>query len=157
MNTNRKRFAFIATATAAVLVGGGVAVAYWTTTGSGSGSGSVGHETPFTVSQTSNISGLVPGGPAQDLDFTVNNPAAAGAQRIQSVTITLGVSPIVAGTCSTADFTLTQPTFTAQTIAPGGSAAFLGSNTGASIQMKDTGVNQNGCKDATLSFTYNAS
>lgn len=155
MNTNRKRFAFIATATAAVLVGGGVAVAFWTSTGTGQGNGSVGHETAFTVTQTSNISGLVPGGPAEDLNFNVNNPAGAGVQQVSSVSITLGVSPIVAGTCTTGDFTLTQPTISPTSINPGASASFV--SNGATIKMKDTGVNQDGCKDATLTFTYNAS
>ena len=84
MNSSKKRFVLIASTVGAVLVGGSIAIAYWTTTGSGTDTAGVGTDTPVTVTQDSNVSGLVPGGPAADLDFTVTS-TADGPQRISDV------------------------------------------------------------------------
>ena len=151
-NTNKKRLGAVAGVTAVALVGGGLAVAYWTTTGSGTGTGTVGTDTPVTVNQTSSVSGLVPGGPAADLDFEVVN-TAAGPQSIQGVTI--AVTTPAAG-CSAADFQITQPNLGAPLVeVPVGTTAFDSIDTGAQVQMLNrSGVNQNGCKNAALTFTY---
>jgi hypothetical protein len=161
-NTNRKRLAAIAATVGVALVGGGLAVAYWTTTGSGTGSGSVGTNSLVTVTQTSTVSGLVPGGPAQDLDFTINNPAA-GPQTINGVNVSVAVTSSP-GSCSASDFSITQPSLGgAVELATGNNTFTAGSggtfaNTGASVSMLNrSGVNQNGCKGATLEFTYTVS
>jgi predicted flavoprotein YhiN len=156
-NTSRKRFTLIASTMAAVLVGGGVAVAYWTATGSGNGPGSVGTSTAVTVDQDSTVSGLIPGGPAKALDFTVNNPAA-GPQSINGVSVSVAVTSSP-GTCDSSDFSITQPSITGPVaISANGSSQFLSSSTGAAISMVNKpGVDQNGCKGAVLQLTYTVS
>ena len=106
MGKTSRRFKLIAGTVAAVLVGGGIAVAYWTTTGTGAGAATTGTDTPVTVTQDSTISGLVPGGAAQPIDFTVHNPSGTTSVSIKSVTVT--VTGFSTG-CSMADFTLVQP------------------------------------------------
>lgn len=155
----------VAVLTAGVLVGGGFAAAYWTTSGSATGSGTVGTDAGVTVAQNSSVTGLVPGGAAQALDFTVTNNSATTNVQISSVVI--GFGTFGAG-CSAADFTLVQPSKpsggTPVTIAGGASTAFVSAaggtsthGTGASIQMINTGSNQNGCKLATVPLTYTVS
>jgi hypothetical protein len=156
MNTNRKRFAFLATTTAAVLVGGGVAVAYWTTTGHATGSANVGTSTALTVAQIGTPGGLVPGGPAQDVDFSVTNPSA-GNQQLNDVTLSVAVAT-APGTCADNNFAVTQPDVGGpRTMTPGQILTFNGATSGASVRMVDTGSNQDGCKGATLTLTYDAS
>lgn len=158
MSSNKKRLAFISGGLAVALVGGGLAVAYWTTTGTGTGAGAVGTSTAVTVTQDSTVSGLVPGGPADDLDFTITNPGD-GPQTINSVTVSIsGITS--SGSCTVADFAITQPTLGpvelavgANTVTSGAGGSFA--NTGAKVSMINrAAVNQNGCKGATLEFTY---
>lgn len=164
MSSNKKRLAFVSGSLAVALVGGGLAIAYWTTTGTGTGSGAVGTSTPVTVTQDSTVSGLVPGGPADDLDFTINNPGA-GPQTINSVTVSVsnvtkavGAPP---GACTAADFAITQPDLGGAVELSTGNNAFTAGNgsggpadTGASVSMINSATDQNGCKGATLEFTY---
>jgi len=163
MHANRKRFTLIASTMAAVLVGGGVAVAYWTTTGNGTGTGAVGAgTTQVTVAQDSAVSGLVPGGPAKPLDFTVSNPTS-GPLQISDVAVSVAVTSSP-GTCSAADFSITQPSKpslgTPLQVAGGGSLSFTSAGsgatggTGAAIAMVNSSSNQDGCKGATLDLTY---
>ncbi len=168
-----KVFAFFATkplhavavVTTGVLLGGGMAAAYWTTTGTGTGSAGVGTDAGVTVVQNSTVTGLVPGGAAQPLDFTVTNSSATTSVQISSVVI--GFGSFAAG-CSAADFTLTQPSKpssgTPVTIAGGGNAAFTSAagagataGTGAAIAMVNTASNQNACKLSTVNLTYTVS
>lgn len=155
----------VAVLTAGVLLGGGMAAAFWTTTGSGTGSGTVGTDAGVTVAQNSSVTGLVPGGAAQALDFTVTNSSATTDVQITSVVI--GFGTFAAG-CSAADFTIVQPSKpsvgTPVSIAGGGNAAFTSAagagptaGTGASIQMVNRAVNQDGCKLASVPLTYTVS
>lgn len=164
MSSNKKRLAFVSSSLAVALVGGGLAVAYWTTTGTGTGSGAVGTSTAVTVAQTSTVSGLVPGGPAADLDFTITNPGA-GPQTINSVAISVsGVTKAVgapSGACTAADFAVTQPNLGgAVELAVGANAMTSGNgsggpaDTGADVSMINSNGDQNGCKGASLTFTY---
>lgn len=159
-SSNKKRVAAVAGTLAVALVGGGLAIAYWTTTGSGTGTGAVGTDTPVTVTQDSTVAGLVPGGPADALDFTVDNNAA-GPQTINDVDVAItGVSN--AG-CTAADFTVTQPNLGGAVELPVGNTEFtsgLGgdvANTGAQVAMINSASNQDACKGATLTFTYTVS
>lgn len=162
MNTNKKRFSLIAGTVAVVLAGAGVAFAYWTTTGSGTGTGTVGTNVALTVTQDSTVTGLVPGGAAKAIDFTVTNPAGAATAQISNVVI--GFGTFAAG-CSAADFTLTQPSKpsvgTPLTITGGASLVFTSAGTatataptGAAITMINTASNQDACKLSTVNLTY---
>jgi hypothetical protein len=168
MSSNKKRLAFISGSLAVALVGGGLAIAYWTTTGTGTGAGAVGTSTAVTVTQDSTVSGLVPGGPADDLDFTINN-GGTGPQTINSVAVSVSqVTKAVgapAGDCTAADFTVTQPNIGGAVALAVGDTAFTSgngsggpANTGAKVSMvNDLVNNQDGCKGATLEFTYTVS
>ena len=156
MSHNKKRLGVVASMLAVLLLGGGVAFAYWTTTGTGTGTAGVGTDTHVTVTQNSTISGLVPGGPAVDVDFQVDNPGA-GPETINGVSIAVTVTSSP-GTCTPADFAVTQPNISGPVvIAGGGTATFAGATTGADVSMVNSGSNQNGCKNATLQLTYTVS
>ena len=109
------------------------------------------------------MTGLVPGGPSQELDFTVNNAAAQGPQTISGVSVAVSVvsSP---GTCDATDFSITQPNLGGSVALPVGDTTVTSgaggdvANTGAAVAMVNKpAVNQNGCKGATLEFTYTVS
>ena len=134
---------------------GGSAFAYWTTTGGGTGSAGVGTSQTVTVSQLGSVSGLTPGSTAQAVDFRINNPAATN-QTIATVAIsissvTVGGNPAVG--CSSADFTIVQPTAINADLTPGDHDY---SPSGATIAMDNTASNQDGCKDATVNLAFDA-
>ncbi len=159
----RKRLSVIAGMAAVVLTGAGVAFAYWTSTGSGSGTGTIGTSTALTVTQNSTPTALVPGGTAQAVDFTVNNPSPSDVS-ITSVVVTVA-STSNAG-CTSADFTVVQPSKpsvgTPVLIAGNTSQAFtstgavtVGAPTGATLQMINRpAVNQDACKTVTVNLAY---
>lgn len=163
MSSNRKRLAVVSSTLAVVLVGGGLAIAYWTTTGSGSGAGAVGTSTTVTVTQDSTVADLVPGGPADVLDFTINNPGA-GPQTINSVVVSISNvarAGGAVGACTAADFDVVQPDLNGSVELAIGDNAFTAGDgsggpddTGAKVSMLNSGSNQDGCKGATLTFSY---
>jgi hypothetical protein len=140
--------------TSLVIVAG--AIAYWTTTGTGTGSAATGTIAGVTVNQTSTPTAMYPGGPAQPLsgDFTNTN---SGNAYVTSVTASLasvsgGAADLAKPPCTTADFQLNDPTaVVGQDIAPG---AGQGSWSGPSVQLINTGFNQDNCKNATLHISY---
>jgi hypothetical protein len=162
MENSKRRMVENAGSVAAVLLGGAVAVAFWTTTGSGTGAGDVGSDIPVTVSQDSTVSGLVPGGPAAPLDFTVSS-TAPGPQQISDVAISVTVDGSPAG-CTAADFSITQPSKpsggTPLAVPANGSLSFTSAGagptggTGAAIAMVNSGTNQDACKNVDLTLTY---
>lgn len=147
---SKKRFALIATTVAAVFVGGGIAVAYWTTTGSGTGTAATGDSSNVTITKTNAITGLYPGGPAQDIDLNINN-SNASAQYVGVVTVT--VDDTTDAGCTDADFIVTNGTINAN-VPSGATNAYPG--TGASIAMDETGVNQDDCKDVTVNLSFSS-
>ena len=165
MRLTRTKIVIIGTATA-VVAASGVAFAFWSTTGSGTGSAGVGTSTAVTVTQDGTPSGLVPGGAAQPIDFTVTNASATAPVQIKTVTIGFG-SGFAAG-CSAADFVLVQPskpsTGTPLAIAAGASLSFTSAGTtsstaptGASIAMVNSASNQDGCKNSSVPLTFTVS
>jgi hypothetical protein len=133
------------------------AIAYWSTIGSGSGSATTGTSSAVTVTQTNTVTGLYPGGPAQDLEFKVTNPSS-GNQYVATVTAaitSITKAGVPASGCTAADFTLTQaPTAVAQDL-PSGDTAFTGTKT-PKLQMKNTASNQDACKGVTVNLTFSA-
>lgn len=164
MGLKNKRVVAIAAGGGAVLLTAGIALAYWTSLGSGTGTADVGTDAGVTVTQDSTIAGLIPGGAAQPIDFTVTNDSSTAPVEIRSVVI--GFGSFAAG-CSASDFTIVQPTKpsvgTPLSIAPSASLSFTSGGsgatgaTGASIAMNNTGSNQDGCKLVTVNLTYNVS
>jgi hypothetical protein len=151
MNTSKKTFAVVASATAAILVGGGVAVAYWTTTGAGTGTATAGTTSALLVTQTTSPTGLYPGGPASNLSISVNNPGSAAA-RIALLAATPTATDKVG--CDPGDFDVVVSGISATTIAPLATQAF--SNV-ATVALRETGANQDACKDAVVTISYSVS
>jgi hypothetical protein len=152
-----KRTAVLLAVVAAAVMAAVGAYAYWTTTGTGSGTATVGTDTPWQVDTAAATGGpLTPGGPSQTVGYTVTNNST-GHQLLSNVAISVANSDGSAwdgpGTCSAADFevngaaagTAYDHTALAQNFAPG--AAHASSIT---IQMIDTGVNQNDCRNAVV-------
>lgn len=157
-----------------LLVGSGAAYAYWTTTGSGSATGTSanGLASPLTVSQQGSVTGLAPGGLPQDVNFTLINGAATPQY---ATTVVMAISGITwtsaagapTGTtlanhpagatplgCTSADFTLTQPT--AGVDVPPAGLAFTqatSGRTGGRIAMANLGTNQDDCKGVTVALS----
>lgn len=154
----------VAVVGAGIVLSGGIALAFWSTLGSGNGSASVSTDAGVTVTQDGSVSGLVPGGPAKPIDFTVTNDSATAATQIRTVSIGTGSFP--AG-CSSADFTVTQPSKpsvgTPLSVPAGGSLSFTSAGsgatggTGAAIAMVNSSSNQDACKLATFTLTFSVS
>lgn len=156
---SRRRAAIVLVPTVGGVFVAGTAFAFWTTSGSGSGSASTGTSALVTVTQTSTVANLVPGGPAQPITFSINNPQPT-AQYITSVVIaitgitaTTGGAAVPSGACSAADFVITQPSAINTDLNPGVTPF---TTRGAAISMTNTNYNQDGCKNVTLALSLTA-
>jgi hypothetical protein len=152
----RKRAAMAATGVAVLATAGG-AFAYFTTSGSGPGSAGVGSSSNVTVAQVGTVSNLLPGSPAQAVDFSIDNGLST-PQYIHSVAVSISsiTAPAAVGglTCTGADFTIVQPTAINSDLAAG-TTTF--SPSGATIAMNDLATDQDGCKGATVNLAFAAS
>lgn len=150
----KRRKLIAAVTSVALLAVVGVGLAYWTTSGSGTGTATTGAGSAVSITQVGTITGLVPGGAAQAVDFTVTNPKST-PQYVTSVTYSIASiqsSPGVAAVgCSAADFTLVQPNLIDGDL-PAGATTF--SPSGATLAMIDSATNQNGCKNVTVNLTF---
>jgi hypothetical protein len=162
-----KRFGKRTVVVLAVAVAASVAAvagyAYWTSAGTGTGSATVGTSGAWLVTSQAPVGpALVPGGPAQTVQYTVQN-TGTGDQVLGGVTVSVagaGGSPWSSGSCSPADFSVSgQPagaslfhTALAQTFGPGGS-----SSASVTVRLVETGANQNDCKGVTVPLYFVAS
>ena len=151
-----RRKSVLALAVVGVLAVCGVALGFWTQGGSGSGSAGAGTTAAIVVNQTGAVTGLYPGGPAVPLagTFTNSNP---GAVNISSVTAAVHAfaSHTVDATkpdCTQADFQIGGTS--AGSTVPSGTA--VGSWSGLTVRMLDNGLNQNNCKNVTVTIDYTA-
>ena len=151
----RKKRIVITTA-AMLAVGGGAAFAYWTATGTGNTTTTAGTSSNFTISSTIAGGALSPNGPTQTVTFVVTNPGT-GVQKLSAVAATVadttgGAWTAVSG-CSAADFTVGTPAFTITEIPASGTVTGT-----VTLQMIDRpGIDQNGCKGATVPLHFAAS
>ena len=147
---NRKA---VVAAGAVLLVAAAGAYAYWTTTGSGTGSAADGTTVAITVNQTSVITGLYPGGPAAALsgNFDNTNP---GAVRVGTVTASLVDVTGSVGTpaCTIADFQQNNPAASVNAEIVSGNG--VGAWSGPSVQLLNSGTNQDACKNASVNLSY---
>jgi hypothetical protein len=156
MRKLNKKQKIVAVGTAAVVgvVGAGAAYAYWTTSGSGQGAATTGAETPVVIEQVGSAVGLSPGAKPKAIDFAIRNPAAAGSQYVGSIRITIDSitnNGVPAVGCSAADFDLVQPN-AINTAVPAGRTVLPAS--GATLAMKETGLNQDGCKNVGVNLSF---
>ncbi|HZT84842.1 MAG TPA: Ig-like domain-containing protein [Gaiellaceae bacterium] len=134
----------------------------WTINGlSGSGQ-------PFTISINGSLAKLYPGGATDKIDLALHNPNSA-AIYVYSLTVTLSSITKATGVtqpCTAGDFTLTQLGAGANLssnpimVPAGGTVTLTGAGLGAylpTIRMNDNHVAQDGCKNATLNFTFGGS
>jgi hypothetical protein len=147
-----KKTIAVAIGTVVVLAGAGVAYAYWTNNGSGTGSAATGTNVGVTVNQTSDVSGLAPGGLAQPLSGHFDN-SNDGPVYVAAVTAT------VTGTdkagCGPTDYTIAGTAPVNAEIAPGEG---VGSWSGLTIQFNNKpATNQDACKGAAVTITYASS
>jgi len=146
----KKKLIVAGVATAVIAAGAGTALAYWTTTGSGQGTATTGTSTNWNVTIDSTTTGdLSPDGPTDVISFHVQNPGS-GVQNLQNTVAT------VTGTsnpgCGAADFYAPVTSITYGSVAAG--ATVDGTFT---LRMKDTGVDQEACKGATVNLNVDAS
>lgn len=157
---SKKSTLVLATA-AVVALGGGTAFAFWSSGGSGTGAGSTGTNTAFTVTSTAAVgAALIPGVGTQTVAFTVTNPATAGHQILNAVTVAVAnsdgttwvpIAPYVG--CSSADYTVTVTTPPAFTdMAP--SETRTGT---ATLSMNNLATLQDYCKNAPVPLYFLAS
>lgn len=146
---SKKRVVLAAIIAVALAIASGVAYAYWTSSGSGTGTAAASSSSSLTVAQVGTVSGLVPGGTAQDVTIRVTNPASF-QQALSAVAVTVSSA---SGTCNAAWFTPTSPTIaTPIALDAGDSTDVVGQ-----IQMEESGTNQDSCKNATINLAFAAS
>lgn len=132
-----------------VLVVAGAAFAYWTVAGSGNGQAATGSVTGITVNQTSTVTAMAPGLPAQALSGNFDNPN-------QGPVYVTSVSAVVSGTdkvgCDASDYTIAGTSSVPGSV-PAGSG--VGSWSGLTIAFNNKpSTNQNACKGATVTIAY---
>lgn len=151
----------VAAATVAMLAIGGTAFAYWTTTGSGDGSATTAAgASAVVVNQTTTVTDLAPGA-AVALTGTFDNGNDSGV-KITTLTASVAVGTDVAGVlepivgCLASNYAITGTGVVANGgLVPVG--AGVGSWSGLTVEMVETGANQDACKGADLQITYTAS
>jgi len=139
----------IAIVTAALVIGASAtAYAYWTNSGAGTGTGTTGTNAAVTALQSSTVTAMYPGGPAQLLSGTFTNPNS-GAVTVGAVTATVTTS--LPATCLAAWYVISGTDTTAPHVLPAGAG---GTWSGLSVTMTNAAVNQDACKNATITIAY---
>ncbi len=137
---------------ALVLVLGGIAFAYWTNTGSGTGTATTGNNNAVVINQTSEITGLAPGQPAQTLSGTFDNPNPSPVY-IGSVTAVVTGTDIGAA-CDATNYAIAGAAPVNAEVPPGED---VGTWSGLTIQfVNKPAVNQDACKNAVVQIAYTA-
>lgn len=149
------RFAMVAGVIAVVAIGG-LAFAYWTQGGSGSGTATAGTTSAITVNQTGSPVALYPGGPTAALAGTFTNPNP-GSVNITSVTaavhaFTSHLVDAAKPDCTQADFAIGGTS--GANVVPSGTA--VGSWLGLTVRLLDNGLNQDNCKNVSVTIDYTA-
>jgi hypothetical protein len=146
---NKKKTAVIAIFLLLAVAGG--AYAYWTAGGTGTGDVETGTTVALEANQTSVMTEMYPGDSAQTLSGNFDNDND-GPVYVTSVTAAITGVTGGDGLCTAADYTLASPIMlVGHEVASGpGVDAW----TGATIKFNNTGANQDGCKNATVTLTY---
>ncbi len=153
MSKFSKKTLTIVAAAALTVAGIGLAVAYWTAGGTGDGTASTGTTDSLVINQTSVVEGMAPGVAAVTLSGDFDNPNE-GPIHVTTVTASIDSVTGGTGTCSDADYTLSDATMTVNAEVPVGNSE--GNWSGATIAFNNTAANQDGCKGATVNLVYTA-
>lgn len=169
---NKKTMISVGSAALALSISG-AAYAYWTTTGTGTATATTGTNVALSVAQDGTVSGLVPGGTAQAVNYTITNSASTPQY---ATTVTIGKVSVVyinaagagtgttaadhpagatAVTCTVADFTLVQPD-PLNTDLAAGTTSFtrLTTKKSGTIAMENTSANQDDCKNTRVNLSF---
>lgn len=143
MRISKKLTAGLATGIAALSIATG-AFAYFTADGKGAGSALVGSDKGLTITAAQDVQGLYPGR-SVDVSYTVHNDSEDTAVYVGALysTIEIDQAPEHAG-CSADDFSFATAGVNAEIAATGN---YSGSG---ELTMKETGLNQDACKGATV-------
>jgi len=140
----------IAIVTAALVIGAsGMAYAYWTQLGAGTGSATAGTTVAVVVNQTNTVTGLYPGGPAQALSGTFDNPNS-GPVKVGAVSATVTATSVTG--CLPAWYAITGTGSPATQVLA--SANGTGAWSGLSVSLLNDAANQDVCKTAGITITY---
>lgn len=146
-----KKAVAVAAGVVVLVVAAGVAYAYWTNTGSGTGQATTGTNDSLVINQTSTITDLAPGTPAQVLSGTFDNPN-------DSPVFVTSVTATVTGTdqagCDATNYTIagSAPVNAQVPVGDG-----VGAWSGLTIQFNNKAdVNQDACKNAVVAIAYTA-
>jgi hypothetical protein len=142
---------FVAGGLAVTLGVGGIAYAFFTDSGSGIGTAAVGSSSPITLAAT--VTGtLNPGGGPASVSVLVTNPGD-GSQHVGAVHLASISTDAAHSDCDLSVSGL-NPAFSMADIAVDSTLAAAGGHVtkSGSIQMNDTGVEQNACQGAPLTL-----
>lgn len=152
--TRKRRRTALLAAIGAVVIGSGIgAYAYWTATGTGQGTATTGAAQNFRIFTSDPVGDpLTPGGPSQQVDFTVENPGT-GSELLSNITVYVGNPDGTAWTsvpgCSAADYTV------GSVVVPYGEIAGSGQVAGSvTIAMNNTSLNQDACQNVTVPLYF---
>jgi len=150
LNGFKEHKRYIALGLVGVLVVAGGAFAFWTGGGSGSGDAGVGTSGSLVLSATV-APGVAPG-ESEPVTFTAANPSNSP---IQLTSLSLDSVAADGGhpSCETGDFSMEDVTQDHQV--PANATAEALPNDGV-LAYANTAVNQDGCKDATLTLTLSS-
>jgi hypothetical protein len=155
LRLTKKRFVFGAVVVCAMAIAAG-AYAYFTTTGSGTATATVGSSTAVTLHGT--ITGNMYPGSSSTVNFTVDNPSS-GAQRVGTISLVSIAADSGHSGCITTVGSEASKVFYMAPVAV--NATFGSGNNQAvtptgTLQMRDSGENQNNCMGATLTLTLSS-
>jgi hypothetical protein len=155
-----RRIVIVGATVGAVLLTGGVAFAFWSSTGTTAGAAEVAPSVTdqLVVEQTGvDPTDLRPGGTPQVITAKVDNPSGTDVF-LTDVTVTVADVIEAAGVtdvCELDDFAIADNTdYDGELIVAGGTSGDEGV---ATIQLEETGVNQDACKGASVVLSLTAS
>ncbi|MGN5734219.1 hypothetical protein [Arthrobacter psychrochitiniphilus] len=140
-----KKTKLVAATAGLVLIGGGAAFAYWSTTGAGTGA-ATNADSNGTVTLVANFTpGLTPAG-TRAVTYTASNPGTSSLYvgTLKNVVTTSDIG------CLPADFTIPDVVSNTTVAAGAVDAPLTGTGT---LTFKDTAINQDACKSATITLT----
>ena len=154
-----KKLAAVVLAGAVVLGTAGVAFAYFTSTGTGTGTGVVGSASNDITVVGTETTPLFPGGATGTVSFTASN-SGSNPERLSNIHLTAIAPDGAHASCATVlntDFSMADVAVGVGdgTLAAGASGVSL-TETGT-LQMLDTGINQDACQGATLTLSFTTS
>jgi hypothetical protein len=147
LNGFTKRKAAVALGTVALLIAATGAFAFWTGLGSGSGTSQAGAGGAVTL--TAAVTDGIAPGVSVPVSFAAANPSGAPI-RVTTVKLESVAADTEHPDCNTGDFSMAN---VAENHSVPAGATAEGMPTNGSLAYAVTGVNQDGCKGATLTLT----